>query len=195
MLDSRWGINQGFARYFDDFDLSRYEKQAGMDASSGPATRRWTRRCAGSGRTSDSRSSRPPLRPAHAVRRAADYAAQFPRTLAGAYDAEIAYADAQLGRILGALESDGRIDRTVIAVLGDHGEMLGEHGELTHGFFVYDAAVRIRVIVAPGLAARVVKTRCGSSTSSDAARAAEAPGAVLGSGDEPLPLARRAAQP
>ncbi len=87
-----------------------------------------------------------------------DYAAQFPRTLAGAYDAEIAYADAQLGRILGALESDGRIDRTVIAVLGDHGEMLGEHGELTHGFFVYDAAVRIpAVVVAPGLAARVVK--------------------------------------
>jgi arylsulfatase A-like enzyme len=87
-----------------------------------------------------------------------DYAAQFPRTLAGAYDAEIAYADAQLGRILGALESDGRIDRTVIAVLGDHGEMLGEHGELTHGFFVYDAAVRIpAVIVAPGLAPRVVK--------------------------------------
>ena len=86
-----------------------------------------------------------------------EYAAGFPRTLTGAYDAEIAYADAQLGRVLDALEGDGRLGRTVVAVLGDHGEMLGEHGELTHGFFVYDAAVRIPLVVAaPGLAPRVV---------------------------------------
>ena len=87
-----------------------------------------------------------------------EYAAQFPRTLAGAYDAEIAYADAQLGRVLDALERDGRLGRTVVAVLGDHGEMLGEHGEMTHGFFVYDSAVRIPLVVAaPGVAPRVVE--------------------------------------
>ena len=86
-----------------------------------------------------------------------EYAAQFPRTLTGAYDAEIAYADAQLGRVLDALEADGRLGRTVVAVLGDHGEMLGEHGEPTHGFFVYDSAVHIPLVVAaPGLAPRVV---------------------------------------
>ena len=46
----------------------------------------------------------------------------------------------------------------MVAVLGDHGEMLGEHGELTHGFFVYDSAVRIPLVVAaPGLAPRVVQ--------------------------------------
>ncbi len=160
VLDSRWGIDQGFARYFDDFDLSRYEQQAGMDAIQRPGNEtvdealRWLGQ--------DQRQPfflwvhlYDPHTPYAAPR---DYAAQFPRTLAGAYDAEIAYADAQLGRILDALESDGRLGRTVIAVLGDHGEMLGEHGELTHGFFVYDAAVRIpAVVVAPGLAPRVVK--------------------------------------
>ena len=87
-----------------------------------------------------------------------EFASSFPRTLAGAYDAEIAYADAQLGRVLDALERDSRLERTVVAVLGDHGEMLGEHGELTHGFFVYDSAVRIPLVVAaPGLLPREVR--------------------------------------
>jgi len=49
------------------------------------------------------------------------------------------------------------LGRTVVAVLGDHGEMLGEHDELSHGFFVYDAAVRIPLVVAaPGIAQRAV---------------------------------------
>ena len=47
---------------------------------------------------------------------------------------------------------------TLIVVVGDHGESLGEHGEQQHGFFVYDAAVRIPLIVAgPGVPARVVR--------------------------------------
>jgi len=159
VLDSRWGIDQGFERYFDDFDLSRFDKQAGMDAIQRPGHEtvdealRWL-----------AAQREPPFflwvhlydphTPYAAPR---EYAAQFPRTLAGAYDAEIAYADAQLGRLLDALEADGRLGRTVVAVLGDHGEMLGEHGELTHGFFVYDAAVRIPLVVAaPGLAPRAV---------------------------------------
>jgi arylsulfatase A-like enzyme/Flp pilus assembly protein TadD len=160
VLDSRWGIDQGFDHYFDDFDLSRFDKEAGMDAIQRPGHEtvdealRWL---AGD-------RERPfflwvhlydPHTPYAAPR---DYAAQFPRSLVGAYDAEIAYTDAQLGRLLDALEADGRLDLTIVAVLGDHGELLGEHGEMTHGFFVYDAAVRIPfVLAAPGLAPRVVE--------------------------------------
>jgi tetratricopeptide (TPR) repeat protein len=78
--------------------------------------------------------------------------------MVGAYDAEIALTDSLLGRLLDALEVDGRLGRTLLAVLGDHGEMLGEHGEQTHGFFVYDAAVRIPMVLAgPGIPARVVE--------------------------------------
>jgi len=159
VLDSRWGIDQGFERYFDDFDLSRFEKQAGMDAIQRPGHEtvdealRWLA----------AERERPfflwvHLYDAHTPYAAPrEYAAGFPRTLTGAYDAEIAYADAQLGRVLDALEGDGRLGRTVVAVLGDHGEMLGEHAELTHGFFIYDAVVRIPLVVsAPGLAPRVV---------------------------------------
>ncbi len=160
VLDSRWGIDQGFDRYFDDFDLSQFDKQAGMDAIQRPGHEtvdqalRWLA----------AERERPfflwvhlydPHTPYAAP---VEYGAQFPRTLTGAYDAEIAYADAQLGRVLDALEADGRLGRTAVAVLGDHGEMLGEHGELTHGFFIYDAVVRIPLVVAaPGLAPRVVR--------------------------------------
>jgi tetratricopeptide (TPR) repeat protein len=75
----------------------------------------------------------------------------------GAYDAEIASSDAQLGRLLDALELAGRLDDTLVVVTGDHGEMLGEHGEQSHGFFIYDAATHIPVIVSgPGVPVREV---------------------------------------
>lgn len=59
------------------------------------------------------------------------------------YDGEIAHADACLGELLGAIGEGGGLDRTVVAVTGDHGEALGEHGEPTHGLFVYEETIRI----------------------------------------------------
>jgi tetratricopeptide (TPR) repeat protein len=67
----------------------------------------------------------------------------------------VASIDEQVGRLLASLEARGRLESTLVVVVGDHGEMLGEHGEQQHGFFVYDAAVRIPLIVAgPGVPAR-----------------------------------------
>jgi hypothetical protein len=76
------------------------------------------------------------------------YRSRFPATLEGAYDGEIAATDAQVGRLIDFLTSSRRLANTVIVVVGDHGESLGEHGEQQHGFFVYDASVRIPLIVA-----------------------------------------------
>ena len=70
-----------------------------------------------------------------------------------AYEGEIAYADAQLGRVLDRLRAAGLMDRTVVAVAGDHGEGLGEHGERTHGMLVYDSTLRVPLVIgAPGRA-------------------------------------------
>ena len=70
------------------------------------------------------------------------------------YDGEIAFADAQLGRLLRAVDDKGALARTVVLATADHGESLGEHGEGTHGLFVYDATLRVPWIVAgPGIAA------------------------------------------
>jgi arylsulfatase A-like enzyme/tetratricopeptide (TPR) repeat protein len=66
------------------------------------------------------------------------------------YDAEVAYTDAQVGRLLADLKAAGQLDRTLIMVAADHGESLGEHGERTHGVFVYDVTMRVPWIVWAG---------------------------------------------
>ena len=74
------------------------------------------------------------------------------RANGNAYDGEVAYADAQIGRLLDAVQA--REANTVVAVAGDHGEGLGEHGEQTHGMLAYDSTLRVPLVVAgPGIAA------------------------------------------
>jgi len=65
------------------------------------------------------------------------------RTLTGFYDAEIAYQDAQLDRLLTHLRARGAFDDTVIVVLADHGESHGEHAIMGHGFGVYRELVHV----------------------------------------------------
>jgi choline-sulfatase len=62
------------------------------------------------------------------------------------YDGEIAYVDAALGKLLSWLRLRGLYDGTVIAVMADHGEALGEHGETTHGIFLYDETIRVPLL-------------------------------------------------
>lgn len=63
------------------------------------------------------------------------------------YDAEIAAVDLAVGRILGTLEDLGALDSTLVVFTSDHGESLGEHGEKTHGIFIYDATIRVPLIL------------------------------------------------
>src|SRR5665213_418013 len=72
------------------------------------------------------------------------------------YDAEIAYIDQQLGRFLDAVKKKSPPGKTLIVLLSDHGEDLGQHGEYHHGIFLYDATVRIAWIMAgPGVPAGI----------------------------------------
>jgi arylsulfatase A-like enzyme/Tfp pilus assembly protein PilF len=65
------------------------------------------------------------------------------RFKAAPYDGEIAYVDACVGRLIGAIEAGGRLDRTVVAVIADHGESLGEHGEQEHGLLLYEPVLHV----------------------------------------------------
>jgi arylsulfatase A-like enzyme len=64
------------------------------------------------------------------------------------YDGEIAFADLQLGRLLDGVRARFGGDGLLVAVTSDHGESLGEHGERTHSYTVYDATQRIPLILA-----------------------------------------------
>ncbi len=73
----------------------------------------------------------------------AEFAGRFPES---PYHAEVAYADQQVGRVVDALQALGLADRTLLIVTSDHGEALGEHGEGTHSFFVYDSTMRVPLL-------------------------------------------------
>jgi arylsulfatase A-like enzyme len=63
------------------------------------------------------------------------------------YDGEIAFCDSQLGRLLDGLDARGRDGRRLTVVTSDHGEAFGEHGEQTHGIFVYDATQHVPLVL------------------------------------------------
>ena len=68
------------------------------------------------------------------------------------YDGEVAYTDQQLGRLLDAAAKHAPQQATMVVVLGDHGESLGDHQEYNHGIFLYDSTLRIPLLMAgPGL--------------------------------------------
>jgi arylsulfatase A-like enzyme/Flp pilus assembly protein TadD len=63
------------------------------------------------------------------------------------YDGEIAYADSAVGELLTQLKARGYYDDSMIAVMADHGESLGAHGEDTHGVFLYDETIHVPLVI------------------------------------------------
>ncbi len=63
------------------------------------------------------------------------------------YDGEIAYMDSALGKLFAGLKTLGLYDSPVIAIVADHGEALGEHGEEGHGFFLYDETIHVPLMI------------------------------------------------
>jgi choline-sulfatase len=72
-----------------------------------------------------------------------DLPAEYKDRYVDPYLAAIAYEDAQIGRIVSYLDTRGLLTNTLIAVAGDHGESLGDHGEESHGIFLYQEALRV----------------------------------------------------
>jgi arylsulfatase A-like enzyme/Tfp pilus assembly protein PilF len=149
VLDAKWGLDQGFDTYVDKFDVAKYKT-----LSLGDIARRgdevvdnampWLEQHAGKRFFAwlhfyDAHSPYNPPEPFKT--RFADHP----------YAGEIAFVDHQVGRVLRWLDTKGLADKTIVVVIGDHGESMNEHGEGTHGLFIYDATTRVPFIVrAPG---------------------------------------------
>ena len=148
VLKKRFGLNQGFAIYDDEMPAGRPADRRRRSPSAAPA-RLWIGRRSGSTRNPASRSSfgcMSTIRTSLTI---------LPRlsgrsTRDRPYDGEIAYTDQQLGRLFDAVARKSPAENTVIAVLSDHGESFSEHGEYTHGVFLYDSTLRIAFLMAGG---------------------------------------------
>ena len=75
--------------------------------------------------------------------------APYDKQFKNPYDGEIAFTDYCIGRIIDKLKSLGLYDDSLIIITGDHGEMLGEHGESTHSYYIYQNALRVPLIIKP----------------------------------------------
>jgi choline-sulfatase len=70
------------------------------------------------------------------------------------YDGTVAWSDELVGRLVGALRENNVLDNTLVIVTSDHGEALGDHGEDVHGYFIYEATLRVPLVVrGPGVTA------------------------------------------
>jgi arylsulfatase A-like enzyme len=81
------------------------------------------------------------------------------------YDGEIAFVDHELGRLLRALEQDGRARNLLVAVTADHGESAGEHGEGSHGVFLYQATLHVPLLLWGAPVAAAAGSRVAESVS------------------------------
>src|SRR5258706_7893811 len=145
VLDSRFGLNRGFDFYYDHFDFSRLD-QANLDQMERPGnvvadvaldwlTKNLQKKFFLWMHLYDPHF---PYHPPEPYSR--EYSAQ-------PYDGEIAFADEQVGRLLRFLKEKGIYKNTLIVLCGDHGESLGDHGERTHGFFIYNATMHVPLII------------------------------------------------
>ncbi len=144
VLDARYGLAQGFGHYDDEIDVVGTDVTRVAERPADAVTERalaWL----------DARDDDRPffvwlhyydphypheLRPGRSAR------------FASAYHDEVAFADAQLGRVRSKLAELGELQDTLTVITADHGEGQGEHGEDTHGYFLYQGTQHVPLIVA-----------------------------------------------
>lgn len=145
VVDSKWGLDQGFDTYFDKFDLSRFERVS-LGEVQRPANEVLDTALGWLDQKKDGKffawihlyDPHTPYEPPE------PFKSEYPQN---PYLGEIAFADSQLARLADFVNRQGLRDRLFLVLAADHGESLGEHLESTHGFFVYQGALHVPLIV------------------------------------------------
>lgn len=144
VLARRYGLARGFAAYDDD--IPRPERHAGLvvhyDERSGQQTAqaalKWL-----------SAQKGPALAWVHLWEPHIPYAppAEFKGRFSDPYQGEVAAADAALSALVSGVRAQGRDGNLLIVVVSDHGEGLGDHGEPTHGVFLYRETMQVPMLI------------------------------------------------
>lgn len=144
VLDSRFGLDRGFDLYDDDIEGSRDDRSGFVAQRRGAEVLESALAWLGS----RGESSQPFFAFVHF------YDPHTPYDSPEGYRGEVACVDSLVGKLLSFLDERGLTERTLVALTADHGESLGEHGELTHGLFLYESTLRIPLLIRyPGASA------------------------------------------
>jgi len=148
VLDSRWGLDQGIDYYYDNFDFAKY-KRISLDSVQREGgevigaffewfEENYHKKFFSWIHFYDPHTPYDPPEP---------YKTRYSNRPWGLYDGEIAYVDFLIGKVLNNLRKKEILEKTIIIIVGDHGESLGEHRENRHGFFIYDATISVPLII------------------------------------------------
>jgi choline-sulfatase len=137
ILDRRYGLDKGFDVYDSPFENARVRRDAALVTR---AARQWI----------ENNRNEPFFAFLHLYDLHTPYTlpqvAGLTPTVAG-YDAELQYVDQVIGRFRDALKQDGVWDKALVILLSDHGESLGDHGETSHGYFIYESTMHVPLII------------------------------------------------
>jgi arylsulfatase A-like enzyme/Tfp pilus assembly protein PilF len=163
VLSRRFGLSRGFDAYNDNFGASTEELEAAFSETKRPAEDvvrlglAWL-------------DSKPAGKPyflwLHFYDPHMPYVAPEPfrsRFADRPYDSEIAYADSALATLFAGLRKRGLFESTVIALTSDHGEGLGDHGESSHSYFIYNSTLHVPLLVKAAGDAPEVRQSAGNA--------------------------------
>jgi arylsulfatase A-like enzyme/cytochrome c-type biogenesis protein CcmH/NrfG len=146
-LDSRFGLNQGFDIYDDDFK--------GQDFKRPPVTGRRAEVVVDKALNWLENQASPWFLWIHCFDPHDPYMPPEPFSVQyekQPYEGEVAYVDFALGKLIDYLKANRLFENTLVIFTGDHGESLGQHGELTHGYLAYNTTLWIPLIISfPGV--------------------------------------------
>ncbi|MEK7485829.1 MAG: sulfatase-like hydrolase/transferase [Planctomycetota bacterium] len=134
VLDQKAGLSQGFDHYDQKFPMRQPKRNA---EETFQAVQKWML----------SRKTEQPFflwvhlfDPHYPYEHPEPYKSQFPTS---PYNGEIAFLDVEFGKFVELLKKRELYEDTILTVVGDHGESLGEHGEISHGYFAYDCTLKV----------------------------------------------------
>jgi arylsulfatase A-like enzyme/Tfp pilus assembly protein PilF len=148
IIDSKNLVAAGFGRGFDTYDANFHNRKKGEDRYLS-IERRADTVVSHALAWLDAHRGGPFFMWVHCYDPHAPYDPPEPyktRYAASPYDGEIAYTDQAMGKLIAGLQARGLYDGALIALMADHGEALGEHGEKHHGIFLYDETVHVPLL-------------------------------------------------
>ncbi len=144
VLDAQFGLDQGFDTYQDDIEVQNKKKQFSYNQRKAEETNRYANLWLEKYHRDKFFLFLHYFDPHNPYEPPEPFATDFADNL---YAGEIAYTDYCIGQVIKKLKELSLYDSTLLIITADHGEMLGEHGEATHCYFIYESAIKVPLIM------------------------------------------------